>query len=110
MAPEVYRALGMHILKAKQSTYYGAALALFENAKRCYERSGLQHEWAALVADGRRAHHRKADFLGEFERLAAGHGPSDAPSFLNRARDRWSVQADHDDPGKGPTTRTVLIS
>ena len=26
--------------------------------------------------------------------LPAGHGPSDTPSFLDRARDRWSVQAD----------------
>jgi len=91
---KVYRALGMHSLKTKQSTYDGAALALFENAKRCSERAGLQHEGAALVPDVRRAHHRKAGSLGEFERLAAGHGPSDAPSFLDRARDRWSVQAD----------------
>ena len=84
----------MRILKAKKSKYCVAALALFENAKRCSGRSGLPHEWAAFVADGRRAHHRMAGFLGEFERRAADHGPRDAPSFLDRARDRWSAQAD----------------
>jgi hypothetical protein len=66
----------------------------FENAKRCYERSDLHREWAALVADVRRAHHRKTGFMAAFERLAAGHGPRDAPSFLDRARTRWSARAE----------------
>lgn len=94
VAAKVHRALGMRILNAKKSKYYAAALSHFENAKRCCERSGLHREWAALVADVRRAHHRKAGFTADFERLAAGHGPSAAPSFLERARSRWSA------PGK----------
>ncbi len=94
VAAKVYRALGMRILNAKKSKYYDAALSHFENAKRGYERSGLHREWAALVADVGRAHHRKAGFMADFERLAAGHGPSDAPSFLERARSRWSARAE----------------
>ena len=94
VAAKVYRALGMRILNAKKSKYYDAALSHFENAQRCYERSDLHHEWTALVADVRRAHHRKAGFMAAFERLAAGHGPSDAPSFLDRARNRWSPRAE----------------
>ena len=61
---------------------------------RCYERSDLHHEWTALLADVRRAHHRKAGFMAAFEGLAAGHGPSDAPSFLDRARNRWALRAE----------------
>jgi uncharacterized Zn finger protein len=90
VAAKVYRALGMRILNAKKSKYYDAALSHFENAQRCYELSGLHHEWTALLAEVRRAHHRKAGFMAAFERLAAGHGPSDVPSFLDRARNRWS--------------------
>jgi uncharacterized Zn finger protein len=94
VAAKVYRALGVRILNAKKSKYYDAALSHFENAKRCYERSDLHREWAALVADVRRAHHRKAGFMAAFERLTAGHGPSDASSFLDRARTRWSARAE----------------
>ncbi|PYO33916.1 MAG: hypothetical protein DMD86_09700 [Candidatus Rokuibacteriota bacterium] len=94
VAAKVYRALGMRILSAKKSKYYDAALSRFEEAKRCYERSDLHREWAALVTDVRQAHHRKAGFMADFERLAAGHGPSDAPSFLDRARSRWSARAE----------------
>ena len=94
VAAKVYRALGMRILSAKKSKYYDAALSRFEEAKRCYERSDLHREWAALVTDVRQAHHRKAGFMADFERLAAGHGPSDTPSFLDRARSRWSARAE----------------
>lgn len=94
VAAKVYRALGMRILNAKKSKYYDAALSNFEDAQRCYERSGLQRDWEALVADVRRAHHRKAGFMAAFERLIAGHAPSDEPSFLERARSRWSARAE----------------
>ncbi len=94
VAARVYRALGMRILAAKKSKYYNAALPHFENARRCYERSGLLREWAALVADVRGAHHRKAGFMADFERLATGHTPSEAPSFLERARSRWWARAE----------------
>lgn len=94
VAARVYRALGMRILAAKKSKHYDAALAHFENARRCYQRSGLLREWAALVADVRGAHHRKAGFMADFERLAAGLTPSEAPSFLERARRRWEARTE----------------
>jgi uncharacterized Zn finger protein len=94
VAAKVYRALGTRILNAKKSKYYDAALSNFENAKRCYERAGLHRDWEALAADVRRAHHRKAGFMADFERLVAGHGPSDEPSFLERARSRWSARGE----------------
>ena len=94
MAAKVYRALGMRILVAKRSKYYDAALSNFKDAKRCYERSGLHRDWEALVADVRRAHHRKAGFMADFERLVAGRGPSDEPSFLQRARSRWLARGE----------------
>jgi uncharacterized Zn finger protein len=94
VAAKVYRALGMRILVAKKSKYYTAALSNFENAKRGYERSGLHHDWETLVADVRRAHHRKAGFMPGFERLVAGHDSRDEPSFLERARSRWSARGE----------------
>jgi hypothetical protein len=94
VAAKIYRALGMRILNAKKSKYYDAALSHFENARRCYERSDLHREWAAVAADVRRMHHRKAGFMADFERLVAGRGPSDEPSFLERARSRWSARGE----------------
>ena len=94
VAAKVYRALGMRILVAKRSKYYAAALSHFEDAKRCYERSNLHRDWEALVADVRRAHHRKAGFMTDFERLVAGRGSRDEPSFLERARSRWSARGE----------------
>jgi len=89
VAAKVYRALGMRILNAKKSRYYDAALSNFEDAKRCYERAGLGHQWDAVVVEIRQVHRRKVGFMGNFERLLAGHGPSEEPSFLDRARSRW---------------------
>jgi hypothetical protein len=88
VAAKVYRALGMRILKAKKSRYYGAALSHFESARRCYERAGLRRDWEATVAQVRKEHQRKTGFMGGFEKLVAGRGPSDEPSFLDRARSR----------------------
>jgi hypothetical protein len=94
LAARVYRGLGMRILAAKKSKYYDAALSHFENAGRCYERSGPLDEWTALVAAVRTAHHRKVGFMAGFERLAAGQAPREAPSFLERARRRWRSRAE----------------
>ncbi len=90
VAARIYRAMGMRILNAKKSKYYDAALSNFEDAKRCYERAGLAGEWAAVVAQVRNDHPRKTGFMSGFEKLAAGRGPSDEPSFLDRARSRWA--------------------
>lgn len=92
VAAKVFRALGMRILIAKKSKYYDAALGNFEDAKAGYERAGLARSWDALVAEVRDAHRCKVGFMAEFERLVAGPGPSDKPSFLDRAKSRWSSQ------------------
>ncbi len=93
VAAKVYRALGMRILLAKKSKYYNAALSNFASAKCCYDRAGLHRDWDALVASVRGAHHRKAGFMASFERLVAGD-PSDEPSFLERARNRWAARGE----------------
>jgi len=89
VAARVFRALGMRILKAKKSKYYAAALSHFEDAGHCYRQAGMNHQWDAVVAEVRQAHHRKVGFMPGFERLVAGEGPSQEPSFLDRARNRW---------------------
>jgi uncharacterized protein DUF6880 len=90
VAAKVYRALGMRILKAKKSKYYDAALANFDDARRCYERAGLGAKWEALVQAIRREHHRKTGFMTGFEAVVTGTGPSTKPTFLERAKARWS--------------------
>jgi uncharacterized Zn finger protein len=89
VAAKLFRALGMRILNAKKNKYYPAALSHFEDAKHCYGRALLDQQWDAVVAEVRRAHHRKVSFMPGFERLVAGQGPSQEPSFLERARKRW---------------------
>jgi uncharacterized Zn finger protein len=90
VAAKVFRALGMRILNAKKSKYYDAALSNFADAKQCYARAGLDTQWREVVAEVRHLHHRKVGFMGSFERLVAGQGPSDEPSFLERAKSRWA--------------------
>jgi hypothetical protein len=89
LAGKVFWALGMRILNAKKSKYYDAALSHFEETKSCFERAGISQQWDAVVAEVRQAHHRKTGFMPGFERLVAGRGPSQQPSFLERARNRW---------------------
>ncbi len=90
VAAKVYRALGMRILKAKKSKYYDAALSNLEDARRCYERAGLSNKWEGLVRKLRAEHHRKTGFMSGFEEVVAGGGPSVKPTFLERAKARWS--------------------
>jgi tetratricopeptide (TPR) repeat protein len=89
VAAKLYRALGLRIVKAKKSRYYGAALSHFEEARRCWERAGLGASWEELVREVRGEHRRKAGFLSGFEELVAGGGPSTKPTFLERAKARW---------------------
>jgi hypothetical protein len=65
-------------------------LSNFERAKRCFESAGLATEWQKTVSQVRADHHRKSGFMFGFERLVAGAGPSDRPSFLEQAKARWS--------------------
>jgi len=89
-AVRLWRAQGMRIVQAKKSKYYDAALSNFERAWRCYKRAGFTAEWEKTVSRIRAEHHRKYGFMTGFEKLAAGFGPSDVPSFLECARARWS--------------------
>jgi uncharacterized Zn finger protein len=89
VAAKVFRALGMRILNEKKSKYYDAALSHFEDAKSCFERAGIGQQWDTEVAEVRQAHHRKTGFMPGFERLVPGRGPSQEPSFVERARSRW---------------------
>lgn len=89
LAARLWRAQGLRIVNAKKSRYYGAALTNFESAKRCFERSGLHAEWQETVRSVRADHHRKSGFMPGFERLVAGTGPSDEPSFMERAKARF---------------------
>ena len=89
LAARLWRALGMQIVKAKKSKLYDAALLHFERAMRCYQEAGRTTEWKRTVRRIRSLHHRKTGFMPGFEKLVAGSGPSNSPSFLERARARW---------------------
>lgn len=88
-AARLWCALGMCIVNAKKSKYYDIALERFEQAKRCYQRAGLLSDWESVVNRVRASHHRKMGFMSGFENVAAGCGPSSAPSFLERAKAKW---------------------
>ena len=90
LSARLWRAQGLRIVNGKKSKYYAAALSDFESAKRCFERAGLGAEWQKTVSQVRADHHRKSGFMSGFERLVAGSGPSEEPSFLEQAKARWS--------------------
>jgi hypothetical protein len=90
LAARLWRAQGIRIVNAGKSKYYDAALSNFERAKHCFERAELSAEWQQTVSQVRADHHRKSGFVSGFERLVAGAGPSDRPSFLEQAKARWS--------------------
>jgi hypothetical protein len=79
----------MRVVNAKKSKYYDAALSNFERARRCYEKAGLVADWQRVVTNVRSEHHRKTGFMSGFEEIVAGSGPSEKPSFLERAKARW---------------------
>jgi hypothetical protein len=89
VASRLWRAQGMRIINAKESKYYDAALANFERAMLCFVRAGQHAEWEKTVSTVRAQHHRKSGFIGGFEELVAGQGPSDKPSYLARAKARF---------------------
>jgi hypothetical protein len=88
LAARLWRAQGRRIVNAKESEYYDAALFNFEHTKRCFERAGLLGEWSKTVRQVRADRYRKSSFMPRFERLVEGVGPSDEPSFLDRAKAR----------------------
>jgi tetratricopeptide (TPR) repeat protein len=90
VAARMYRALSMRILKAKRSKHYDAALAYFKDARGCYERAGLGANWESLVREVRAEHYRKTGLMRGFEEVVAGGTASAKPTFLERAKRRWS--------------------
>lgn len=96
VAARLWRAQGMRVVKAKKSRYYDAALSNFERARRCYEKAGLVADWQRVVSEVRSEHHRKTGFISGFEEIVAGSGPSEKPSFLERAKARWSSRRSED--------------
>ena len=92
VAASVYVALGLRILEAGKSRYYGAALEHLADARRCYRAIQDQAAWERLLAALRRDHRRKADFLAALnERLDRVERPGQ--SWLERARKRWTSRA-----------------
>lgn len=90
IAARLWRAQAMRIVNAGKSKYYTAALDNLASARHCFESAGLAAEWQETVRRIRAEHGRKSGFMPGFERLVAGTAPSDAPSFLARAKARWS--------------------
>jgi len=89
IAARLWCAQGIRVVKAKKSKYYDAALSNFERARRCFEKAGRIADWPRVVSRVRSEHHRKTGFMPRFEELVAGSGPSEQPSFLERAKARW---------------------
>lgn len=95
-AARLWRAQGMRIVDAKKSKYYDAALSNFERARDCYRRAGLAAEWEQTVRRVCSLHYRKAGFISGFQALAAGAKRGERPSFLERAKTRWSERHGRD--------------
>lgn len=93
LAARLWRAQAMRIVDAGKSKYYEAAAANLEHARKCYVRAGLVAEWDAVVRQIRADHYRKTAFMAAFESVEAGAGHQERPSFLERAKDRWALDA-----------------
>jgi len=84
------RALGLGIVNSGKSKQYATAVEYLSRAKRCFTVAGLPDCWDQLVDQVRTNHHRKAGFIREFEKVAAGWTPEPEPTFLEKARARWT--------------------
>ena len=89
ISARVYRALCMRIVIAGKSKYYDAALDHIEHAKKCYVKAGCNADWHEVVADVRKRHFRKKEFISGFEDIVAGTSRHVEPPFLERAKTRW---------------------
>ena len=87
-AAKLYRALGLRIVNAGKSKYYGAALNHFEQARDLYWGAGCASEWEELVQIVRTAHSRKSGFLSAFDQIVSGKFRP-PPSFADRAQKQW---------------------
>jgi tetratricopeptide (TPR) repeat protein len=91
-AAKLYRALGLRIVNAGKSKYYGAALNHFKQARDLYGGAGRAAEWEELVQIVRTTHARKSGFLSAFNQIVSGMVRL-APSFADRAQQQWSKLA-----------------
>jgi tetratricopeptide (TPR) repeat protein len=89
-AARIWRAQGMRILKAGKSKYYGAALRYFEHAKHCYQQADQPAQWQQVIDEVYAQHSRKTSFLPGFDDVVTGTDSALQPSFLDRAKTRWS--------------------
>jgi hypothetical protein len=89
VAAKLYQAMGLRIVNAGKSKYYGAAISNFEQAKQYYEKAGLEPVWLETVENVMNNHARKYNFMPGFKRVVEGKGPSTEPSFIERAKTRW---------------------
>jgi hypothetical protein len=87
-AAELYKALGLRILNAKKSKYYGAALDHLQRVKKCLEKAGRGKEWESLVSKIRAEHRRKTSFMPGFETFVSQGSVPKKPSLLERAKRR----------------------
>ncbi|HRY52173.1 MAG TPA: hypothetical protein P5186_29445 [Candidatus Paceibacterota bacterium] len=87
-AAKLYRALGLRIVNAGKSKYYGEALAHLAKARDLYNGSGQTSEWSAVVEFVRTAHSRKTGFLTSFATIISGK-PVRSPSYAEEAQVRW---------------------
>ena len=86
LAARLWRAQGLRIINAGKSKYYDAALSNFERAMHCFVKASQLPEWEKTVRTLRAEHRRKTGFLAGFEELVSGQGPSEKPSYLERAK------------------------
>ena len=88
-AATLYRALGLRIVNAGKSKYYGEAVEHFKKARDLYCKAGQTSEWTAVIEFVRTAHSRKSGFLSDFEKTVSGQDES-VPSFAEEAKARWN--------------------
>ncbi len=89
LAARLWRAQGMRIVEAGKSKYYDVALGDFMHAKQCYERAGLEFEWARTVQLVSDRHCRKTGFISGFRAVVSGAYSRESLSFLDRAKNNW---------------------
>lgn len=94
LAARLYAECGLRVVNRGKSRYYAEALVNFERARACFLRAGLASTWDALVDEVRAAHSRKPSFMPAFVRLVAGQKRAPEPSFLERARNKYSPGVD----------------
>ncbi len=92
LAARLWCAQGTRVVEAGKSRHYHAALSSFERGRRCFEKAGRAAEWRRIVKRVRTAHRRRTGFMSGFEEIVAGMRADEKPSFLDRAKARWSAR------------------